>query len=100
MDVMLKLNRITLENTEKTHRMEDVSFHFHYTGFNSINVDDESQDCLLVCISLAAVPWFMGKKSWNTLHRRSSAVIAAYALRLYSAIFSCWSSALCWIISA
>ena len=28
MDVMLKLNRITLENTEKTHRMEDVSFPF------------------------------------------------------------------------
>lgn len=32
MDVMLKLNRITLENTEKTHRMEDVSFHFPDTG--------------------------------------------------------------------
>ena len=30
----------------------------------------------------------------------AGAVIAAYALRLYSAIFSCWSSALCWIISA
>ena len=42
MDVMLKLNRITLENTEKTHRMEDVSFHFPDTGFISIHGDDES----------------------------------------------------------
>lgn len=42
MDDMLKLNHITLENTEKTHRIEDVSFHFSDTGFISLHGDDES----------------------------------------------------------
>lgn len=42
MDDMLKLNHITLENIEKTHRIEDVSFHFSDTGFISMHGDDES----------------------------------------------------------
>ena len=89
MDVMLKLNRITLENTEKTHRMEDVSFHFPDTGFISIHGDDES-----LMLQLARLLAGLHKPCSGSM------VIAAYALRLYSAIFSCWSSALCWIISA
>lgn len=41
MDDMLKLNHITLENKEQTHRMEDVSFCFSDTGFISVHGDDE-----------------------------------------------------------